>query len=70
LQTSCLCRMKADFKWFGGRGITVCEQWLGSSEVFLADVGFRPSPRHRLTRKNRNGNFEPGNCEWRLSVGS
>ena len=52
------------FKDWGGRGITVCDRWLNSFEDFLADMGPRPSPSHTIERKNNDGNYEPGNCEW------
>ena len=53
-------------KWsyYGGRGITVCPQWLDSFETFLADVGPKPSPEHSLDRIDVNGNYEPGNVRW------
>lgn len=50
---------------YGAKGITVCEQWDSSFEAFLADLGPRPSPKHRLVRLDKSGNFEPGNVEWR-----
>lgn len=53
---------------YGGRGITVSERWQNSFENFYADVGARPSPIHSLERKEVNGNYEPGNCEWALPV--
>lgn len=52
-----------DFHTYGGRGITVCDQWLNSFENFLADMGIRPSGL-TLNRKNNDGNYEPENCEW------
>jgi hypothetical protein len=49
---------------YGGRGITVCEQWHDFS-TFYADVGPRPSSTHTLDRyPNNNGNYEPGNVRW------
>lgn len=51
------------FKNYGGRGIGVCARW-DSFDLFLADMGSRPSARHSIERKNVNGDYEPGNCCW------
>jgi len=52
------------WEYYGGRGITVCAEWLESYEVFLAHVGRRPSPKHSLERIKKDGNYEPGNVRW------
>lgn len=58
----------SQFKHYGGRGITVCDEWLNSVEAFYAAVGPRPSPQHSIDRKNVNGNYEPGNVRWATKI--
>jgi hypothetical protein len=51
---------------YGGRGITVSEDWLkrGGYETFEADMWPRPSPRHTLDRINNDLGYSKGNCKW------
>lgn len=65
MKTRCTNPKHNRWKYYGGRGITVCDRWRDNYEAFLADMGRRPSPDHSLDRyPNNDGNYEPDNCRW------
>jgi hypothetical protein len=63
MKARCYDRNHPSYKYYGARGIKVCERWLSSFANFLADMGPRPAGL-TIDRINGRGNYEPGNCRW------
>ena len=50
-----------NYQTYGARGITVCDRWRASFEVFLSNEGSCPAPNLNLDRIDNNRGCEPSN---------
>lgn len=71
MKARCFNKNTEHYSDYGGRGITVCDRWRDSFDLFYEDVSKLPhfgEDGYSLNRIDNDGNYEPGNVEWADSV--
>ena len=62
MKRRCLNKNTPKYKYWGGRGITICKEWL-EFENFYRDMGERPENKS-LDRIDNNKGYYKENCRW------
>lgn len=66
MRERCSNQKKWNYKFYGARGIRVCNAWLNNYATFLRDMG--PCPEgYSLDRIDTDGDYTVDNCRWASS---
>ena len=67
MKNRCYNPNEDSYKYYGARGITVCDEWLGENG-FINFYNWAITHGYRddltINRINNDGNYEPSNCNW------
>lgn len=64
IEARCKYPSATNYAYYGGRGISVCQEWLDSPEVFVSwalENGWRPGLQ--VDRIDCDGDYSPDNCQ-------
>lgn len=65
IKRRCLNEKDSAFGRYGGRGITICDEWKADFETFAAWANDNGYADHlTIDRRDNDRGYEPGNCRW------
>ena len=63
MKRRCYAIKRKDYKWYGGKGIAICEEWL-DPKVFINWCEETYIEGLTLDRIDVDKNYQPSNCRW------
>jgi hypothetical protein len=64
MMARCYSENTDSYPYYGGKGVRVHPEWHQDFQAFRLAVGERPTPEHRLSRRDPNRDFDPENTYW------
>jgi hypothetical protein len=60
----CYLPSSGNYEWYGGKGVTVCEEWhdINKFAEWVETSGYEPGLT--IDRIDPQGNYDPNNCQW------
>lgn len=64
MKQRCYDLNSSDYIRYGGRGISICPEWIGFESFHLWAINNGYADNLTIERKNNDFNYCPENCEW------